>query len=384
MKALTLSLTSAVALSLIVSCKPKPEMEVHETDYLNKSEITIEGVPVGIEMPLSVRGMVHCDSLNIVLTEDPRGYVFVYSDSWQLLDMFVHKGRARNEFLGSPAMNSNQIFKGADGHILLPLSDQNANMIKLLDITESLASHRTVITDVREFEFEEGIRKYDEGMGAYVRYMSIFTYLYLDDNIYHTLETTQGDFYEKFKIPIQYRIRHDTTFVEKPSILTDMEELVGPTRQSKFYRFHFRHPKRNLIIELFMYSDYIAFLDLDNNRRFFIHQEGSRTFDQELETMIYHEDGVSFDVPAYLKFTNAVLTDSFFMAIYYGIPMDQSEVKPELLFFDWDGNFIKSVRLSTVAGGLLYDPKTKTLYGIDRDSEDESLISFDLSQVIDW
>ena len=199
MKALTLSLTSAVALSLIVSCKPKPEMEVHETDYLNKSEITIEGVPVDIEMPLSVRGMVHCDSLNIVLTEDPRGYVFVYSDSWQLLDMFVHKGRARNEFLGSPAMNSNQIFKGADGHILLPLSDQNANMIKLLDITESLASHRTVITDVREFEFEEGIRKYDEGMGAYVRYMSSFTYLYLDDNIYHTLETTQGDFYEKFK-----------------------------------------------------------------------------------------------------------------------------------------------------------------------------------------
>ena len=384
MKKQTISFTFAIVLSLIVSCKPKPEMEVHETDYRNKSEITIEGVPVDIEMPLSVHGMIHCDSLNIVMTDDPRGYIFVYSDRWQLLDIFAHKGRARNEFLESPTMNSGQIFKGADGHILLPLSDRKANKIKLMDITESLASHKAVITDVRDFEFEEGTRVYEEESKSYVWYMSSFKYLYLDDNIYHTFEITKGDFYDLLKNPIQYRIRHDTTFMEKPSILTDMEKLEGPKYQSKFIHFDYRHPKRNLIIELFMYNDYIAFLDLDNNRRFFIHQEGARTFDQELETTVLNQDGETFNVPASFKFNNAVLTDSFFIAFYYDSAIGQTDIKPQLLFFDWDGNFIKSVRLNMTTSSNVYDPKTKTLYGIDRRSDDEPLTSFDLSQVIDW
>lgn len=384
MKTFTLSVTFVVALSLLFSCKPKPDIEVHETDYRNKSEITIQGVPVNVEMPLSVNGMFHVDSLNIVLTEDPRGYVFVYSDRWQLLDILAHKGRARNEFLECPSQNRSQIFKGADGHILLPLSDRRARMIKLMDITESLASHKTVITDVRHFEFEEVTNMYDQEEGGYVGYASSFNFLYLDDNIYHTMESTNGDFYELLKEPIQYRIRHDTAFVEKPSILTDMEKLVGPTHKSKFIRFNYRHPKRNLVIELFQNSDYIAFLDLDNNRRFFIHQKDAITFDQELETTVINQDGHSFTIPARTKFSSATLTDSFFMAIYNDAEFNQKDIKPQLLFFDWDGNFIKSVRLSNLTSFNSYDPKTKTLYGIDRYSQDEPLISFNLSQVIDW
>ena len=385
MKKQTISLTFAIVLSLIVSCnKPKPELEVHETDYLNKSEITIQGVTTDTEMPLSVQDMVHVDSLNIVLTEDPRGYVFVYSDRWQLLDIFAHKGRARNEFLESPEMNRGQVFKGSDGHILLPLSDRKARSIKLMDITESLASHKTVITDVRHFEFYEVTNIYEEEYDSYVSYGSTFEFLFIDDNIYHTMESTNGDFYDKLKNPIQYRIRHDTAFVEKPSILTDMEKLVGPRRQSKFIRNNYRHPKRNLIVELFLYNDYIAFLDLDNNRRFFVHQKDAITFDQEIETQTISQDGESYKIPAIFKFSSAIVTDSFFIAIYQNATYDQTDVKPELLFFDWDGNFKKSVRISQSTSCNIYDPKTKTLYGVDRSSEDEPLISFDLSQVIDW
>ena len=257
-------------------------------------------------------------------------------------------------------------------------------MIKLMDITESLASHKTVITDIREFEFDERFPGYDENIQQDVWYVCDFTYLYLDDNIYHTMEITNGDFYELLKMPIQYRIRHDTAFVEKPSILTDQEKLVGPTYNSKFNRCHYRHPKRNLIIELFMFSDYIAFLDLDNNRRFFVHQKDATTFDQELETKVFTDHGESFTGPAFVRFTNATPTESFFMATYYNALGDESDVKPELLFFDWDGNFLKSVRLSMVTRFNAYDPKTKTLYGIDFHSEDEPLVSFDLSTIIDW
>ena len=183
MKTFTLSVTFAVALSLLISCKPKPEIEVLETDYRNKSDITVEGVPVDIEMPLSVHGMFHIDSLNIVLTEDPRGYVFVYSDSWEPLGIFAQKGRARNEFLDYPSWNSGQIFKGADGHILLPLSDRRARSIKLMDITESLANHRAVITDSRYFEFDD-VTTIEED-NRQISLASSFTFLYLDDNIYH-------------------------------------------------------------------------------------------------------------------------------------------------------------------------------------------------------
>ena len=89
-------MTFAVALSLLFSCKQKPAIEIRESDFLNKSEITVQGIPANVEMPLSVFGMEHIDSLFIVIAEDPKGYVFVYSENWQLLDVFSGKGRARN------------------------------------------------------------------------------------------------------------------------------------------------------------------------------------------------------------------------------------------------------------------------------------------------
>ena len=383
MKTLSLSVTFAVVLSLLSSCKQKPAIEIHETDFLNKAENTIHGVPVDVEMPLSIHGMIHCDSLNIVVSEDPRGYVFVYSDSWQLLNIFGKKGRARNEFLGSPSMNRSQIFKSADGHILLPLSDRRANIIKLMDITESLAKHRAIIADDREFNFEEENRIIDNVQKTETRLKSGFSFLYLDDNIYNTLEITTADFYDILNIPIQYRIRHDTALIEKPEILAQMEQIVGPNYKAKFSRTSYRHPKRNLIIETFYYLDYIAFLDLDNNRSFFIHQAGSPTRDDDVE-LETHQTNDGYDHPARICFANAIVTDSFFMTNYYGPSQDDTFKNTELMFFDWDGNFIKSVKKDILTKYNVYDPKTKTLYGIDINFDDERLISFDLSKVIDW
>jgi hypothetical protein len=382
MKNPVFSLAFAVTLSLLLSCKHQSELDVRESDFLNKSEITVQGVPVDVEMPLSIHGMIHCDSLNIVVTEDPRGYVFVYSSNWKLLNIFGKKGRTRNEFIESPDIHHYQIFKDADGHMLLPLSDRKAEKIKLMDITESLARQRTVIADVRHFEFEESTRVYEEETDSYVYYMSSFRFLYLDNNIRHTVEMTNSDFYERFKNPIQYRIRHDSVFVEKPEILTAMEQLVGPKRKSKFSSVTYIHPHRNLVIELFEHNDYIAFLDLDNDKRFFVHQKGSKTFDQEIDTQIYNQDGESFTIPAFITFTRAIPTDSFFIATYYGTSIDQTDIKPEAMFFDWDGNFIQSVRLGLLTQYNVYDPQTKTLYGIDKNSENEQLISFDLSPII--
>lgn len=385
MKTLSLSLTFAVTLSLLFSCKQKPSIEVREIDFVNKAETTVHGVPVNAQMPLSVHGMIHCDSLNIVVAEDPKGYVHVYSDSWQMLDVFSGKGRARNEFLTSPSMNRGQVFKGSDGHILLPLSDWRADVVKLMDITESLEQHRAIINDVREYGFEEETKIIDNTQKTETRLMSSFSALYLDDNIYHTLEITYADFYEILKKPVEYRIRHDSTFMEKPEILSRMEQLVGPEYKNQFSRSAYRHPKRNLIIEPYTNLDYIAFLDLDNNRSFFIHQAGSPTYDSNVEIGKYVEDGVVYASPERVCFTAAIPTDDFFIISYYGPYVDNAPASPEMMFFDWEGNFIKSVKLDILTKYNVFDPKTKTLYGIRMpDDDEEQLISFDLSTVIDW
>ena len=382
MKPLSLSVTFAVTLSLLLACKQKPSIEVREIDFVNKAETTVHGVPVNAQMPLSVHGMIHCDSLNIVVAEDPKGYVHVYSDNWQLLDVFSGKGRARNEFLTCPSMNRKQIFKGSDGHILLPLFDWRADVVKLMDITESLKEHRAIIADVREYGNEEENRIIDNVEKTETRLMSSFDALLLDDNLYHTLEITYADFYEILKKPVEYRIRHDSTFMEKPSILTDMEKLMGPQYKVKYARTAYRHPKRNLIIESFQNLDYIAFLDLDNNRSFFIHQAGSLTFDDEIEPYSII-DGVVH--PSRFCFANITVTDYFFIANYFGPSYDDTFKDMELMFFDWDGNFIKSVKQDILTKYSVFDPKTKTLYGIRMpDDEEEQLISFDLSSVIDW
>ena len=82
MRIRTLSLMSAVILSVLLSCSKKPEIQIREVDYLNKSSELLKGVPVEMEMPMLTYGVFNCDSLNILLTQDPRGYVFVYSDDW--------------------------------------------------------------------------------------------------------------------------------------------------------------------------------------------------------------------------------------------------------------------------------------------------------------
>ena len=80
-----------------------------------------------------------------------------------------------------------------------------------------------------------------------------------------------------------------------------------------------------------------------------------------------------------------------FMVFYYGGEYsmgDENKEWPrcELLFFDWDGNFIKSVKLDTYIDATSFNPQTKILYGIptSESDQDEVLLSYDLSSVIDW
>ena len=382
MRVSSLLLSFAVTLSVFTSCKKQPGIEVHETDYLNKSEHLIKAVAVDTQLPLNIFGLIHCDSLNIVLSQDPKGYVFVYSDDWKLLDVFIHQGRARNEFLERPGGIKKQVFKGDDGHLLLPLQDETC--IKVLDITESLKSHKAVIAMTRDYlsyDFEPIM------VDQFVARLRVdLDYVFIDNDIYHTLEYKHGFEFEFGKTDAKYKIRHDTTFIDIPKMFSDMLELTGPQPEDKFSRDIFKHPGRNLIIEPFHVMDYIMFYDLDNDKSFAVHLKGYPTFDDDPEEVPHFNDQgeIDFYQEARGCFGDAVVTDSYFMVFYFGGDYSMADEnkdwpRPELLLFDWNGNFKNSVKLDTYIDCSSFDEKTKTLYGVPLNQEEETILSFDLA-----
>lgn len=387
MRISTLSLSLAVTLSLLLSCSKKPEIQVREVDYLNKSQELLKSVPVDMDMPLLTYGVINCDSLNILMTQDPRGYMFVYSDDWKLLGTFCHQGRAQYEFVDRPSLIKNQVLLGKDNHLLLPLQD--ATCIKVVDVTASLLSNKVIISETRDYVPYTDI---DIMIGDNIAKMrSRNKYIFLDNDIYKTLELTEGFSFEFGESTAEYKIRHDTAYVEVPQMLKDMEKLAGPQPEDKFQREFFKHPSRNLIIEPFMAMDYIMFYDLDNNSSFAIHQTGSLTWNQDPpQVPRFNDQG---EVIYYIEergcFGDAVATDSYFLVFYFGgdyslADENQDWPRPELLLFDWDGNFKKSVKLETYIDCATFDEKNKILYGIPIDQpENEIILSYNLSSLFE-
>ena len=389
MKNVKLFALFALTLSTLHSCKEKPSLQVNEIDYLNKSEQLIEGVPVDIEMPLVVYGVLSCDTFNILLAQDPKGFIFVYSQDWKLLDVFCHQGRARNEFLERPSLRSKQVFKSPEGHILLPLQDMDC--IKVLDVNQSLAAHRAIISRTRDFTLFNDSKGTLNGQEIMIRRSR--KYLFLDNDIYNTLEYADGISIEDIEILSEYKVRHDTTLLETPQPLKQILKTVGTQPSTKYLRDFYRHPSRNLIIEPFLVMDYILFYDLDHDKIFAIHQNGSPSFNDDLEQKpVYDSEGnIMYYDEERGCFGDALVTDSYFMVFYFGGEYsmgDENKAWPrcELLFFDWDGNFIKSVKLDTYIDATAFNPQTKILYGIpiSESDQDEVLLSYDLSSVIDW
>ena len=348
-----------VTLLVLLSCnngKSRFLFDVHETDFVNKSKITVKGTPVDVELPLGVSNLAICDSFFIVMFYNGGPLMNVYSLDWDLLGRFCYKGRAKNEFLEIPHMLSRQTLKGENGNILIPLREGFSNIIsniKVLDLQQSLQSQKTTI--VMENPFYPYTMAKSGGEEGYYIFPRTFDFVYLNNDINQIF-------------------RANSMFNDKDGALYGRDyEVMDDSIQKKYFKMlsHdfpedfdyvggqlYKHPSRNLIIEPLMYMDYILFFDLDNDTTFAIHQKGSLSFDA---------------------------TESFFM-VYYGAgdytvnQPDPMNAAPELLFFDWDGNFLKSVMMDVGVGDIVYDEKSQTLYGLDHSNE--CILGFDLSEVV--
>lgn len=370
---------------LVVSCsKSRVLVDVREIDFINKSHVTVKGTPVIAQWPIGIRDIAVCDSFLVVLSQERDAQLCVYSNDFELLGRFCYMGRADNEFLMQPRWFATQVLKGSNGNTLIPLLDGHWG-VKVMDIQKSLESQGTVIVKQNDYS---GTREFTiEDENAMTRMRAGIQYVFLDNDINHVFESYN---YTMMDIVVNVEpscaVMHDTAQIKNFKYLSyfddnDFNYLLGSLD---------KHPDRNLVIKPLMYMDYILFFDLDNDRTFAIHQSGSLSFDDELpvvnEEMIIGSDGdVNIEEQPVCHFAESACSDSFFMIEYYAgdysaSASDSSNPAPELLFFDWEGNFLKSVKLDTPVGCITYDERKQVLYGIG--GENDRIISFDLSSVV--
>ena len=380
------------AILAVLSCnssKSRFLFDVKEIDFVNKSDTTVKGTRLDVELPPGVSQLALCDSFFIVMFRYSDPFMSVYSKEWDLLGRFCHKGRAKNEFLDVPRMISRQTLKGDNGNTLIPFIESRYGIgagIKVVDLQQSLQSQKTAMVMDMDF-LPYYVAKSGKVEGEYFLMPRYFDFIFLNDDINQTFRsnsmvTDHGE--------VLYG--QDFTVMDDSIQLKYFKMLSRDYPEDGDYVVSIlnKHPSRNLIIAPFMSMDYILFFDLDNDTTFAIHQKGSLSFDDDLTPMAYttekNIDGtesIISTVPDH--FCGFAAAESFFIAMYaagdYTINQpDPLNAAPELLFFDWDGNFLKSVMMEVGVGDIVYDEKTQTLYGIDYSNE--SILSFDISSVV--
>ena len=363
-----------VAVLFVLSCgkeKSRLLLDVKEVDFVNKSDVTLHGTEVGADWPLDIQSIAVCDSFLLVLSGQENNMFYVYSDELELKGRFCNRGRARNEFTSAPAWFSTQILRDARGDALIPLQDRMYG-VKAVDLQRSLAAQSAIIGAQNDFKSINIIERPDELTGGRMRMTVAISSQFLDNDINRRFEYYNPVVIDDviYNEP-RYVVTQDTTQVKEIRLLSRFEALDFDYVGGNLCK----HPSRNLIVQPFRNMDYIMFFDLDNDRNFAVHQVGSLSLDDDLPIVedieVRRDDGtLSYKDPRTDHFVEVACTESFFMVTYYsgdytlGQP-DPENGTPELLFFDWDGNFLKSVKLDTHVSRMTYDEKNHILYVVD-------------------
>ena len=344
---------------LSVSCRnqgSKLLLDVIEVDYLNRSESVIHGSLVPQEF-IGANTFTLFDTLLMVMSNNPAGLLSVYStNTLSHLGTFCQKGRARNEFQSDVSFCCRQAYI-KDGHVILPLAEY-PNTLKLIDVTASIDNGGTVVTDVMEcLSMDDGI------------------FVILDDDYANRYEfweyvpmSEQDD-----KVPTKYYLYRDNNKKE----LIFFNELMKSESKNTILPYLgnlYKHPYKNKVVQSFERLDYLLYMDYDTENYFAVHQKGSLSFDDTFPR--------NNDPRTALYFSAGTTSDQFVMFLYrhgdYTQKVTVDNPMPELLVFDWDGNFICSYKVDQPVRTIVYDEIHKMLYGLDAS---EHIYAYDLGSI---
>ncbi|MBO4560654.1 MAG: hypothetical protein J5705_01640 [Bacteroidaceae bacterium] len=347
-----------LCLLLHVSCNKNPNIlvDVKEVDFKNKSDIMLEGKIVDIEV-LGAANMIIYDSLLMFTSHDPEGQLAIFStNTLDHLGSFCPVGRAKNEMLNAFAATEQVINK--DGHQYLIMIDA-PNNYKEFDITESLKRGKTVIGDSKECLS----MKYGEFMILGNDYDNRFEFEW--NKFYGETDVT--------KVPSKYTVYKNGKGKEIKLFNSIMKNDVA-NKTAPYNGTLLKHHNKNFVIQSFQRMDYLLFMDFDSNILFAVHQKGSTSFN---DTYV----GNKSINP--LNFTDGASTSKYVMYLYwqgdYTQKITEGKWFPELLVFDWEGNFVHGYKMDRCVVTIEYDEQHSLLYGI---TDNEDVVVYDMSNYL--
>lgn len=341
------------------SCENKSTFlfDTKEVDYISDSKPLIKGSDVSLEI-LGVDRVFVCDTLLMFTTNDPSGMLQIFNkNTLSPIAKLATQGRAKNEFIS--ISNTNWQYYYRDGDLIIPFID-NYCFLKEINISQSILQGHTVIAS----DVSECINTAD---GSFVL---------LDDDLNNRFECLfphpDAVLIDNL-VPVSYSIHNceDQSFKEI-RVFPKMMECERKIDLDTYYKNRLsKHPTKNIVVQPFGLLDYILFFDFENKHNFAIHNQGSRSFSEVVPS-------VTLDTPSYFSGHCFSSTKDFFMLLYFA---DQYSIKsnslPELLVFDWDGNYLGGAKLGNYINSMSYDSINQILYGVSY--FEEKIFTFDLS-----
>ena len=347
-----------LCLLLQISCGKGPDIlvDVKEVDFKNKSEILLEGKKVDIEV-LGAGNMILYDTLLFFSTDNPEGQLEIYStNTLDYLGSFCKAGGARNEMLQA-FFASEQVVE-RDGHQYLLMIDA-PNILKEFDITESLKSGLTVLSDSKEcLSMRDGE----------------FVLLGNDyDNRLEFLRDWNYDGTNVNELPTKYTVYNNGKGKEI-KLFNRLMNIETPNKTNAYAGSLMKRHNKIFVIQSFIRMDYLLFMDFDSDNIFAVHQKGSISFN---DTYL----GSKATNP--LHFTDGAQSSDYVMYLYwqgkYTQKITEGRWFPELLVFDWQGNFVSGYRMDRCIITIEYDEQHSLLYGL---TEDEEVFVYDMSNYL--
>ena len=316
-------------------------LETKEIDYLSTCDNILR--PELIDYyPLGVNSIMSYDDYLVLTTSDPSGLLKVYDiEKRSEIVSVCPEGRAINELI-NPILIDEQIYE-KDGDIILPIID-NGSILKEINLTKSIISNRAMIA--KHTICENPVNS---------------SFVLLNNNVDDLFVLRYPDLTNGGCGLPEVFIEQNGEQVKKIDVYQKI--INGDNRMDIYSQYLgrlYKHPNKNLIIQPLQSLNYILFFDIDENRTYAIHQEGSRSFADNIP------DNFNQDYSSLCFGDVAVASDRFFV-LYFSRCRANPELgyKTEILSFDWNGNCLWGAKIDIELHRITYNSKQNCLYGIN-------------------
>lgn len=354
------------AMMFLIACGYSDPLifETRELDFNNKTGNVVNGEILNLDVAGGISIEVY-DTLLMVIANNPDAHLQVFDKrTLEPLARLCQQGHAKNEFSDKNIFKSDQTYV-RNGDLIMILRGEGGNVLKEINVSESLRSGHTVVESINtNIPFHGG---------------KVFV---LDNNIKKTASITNSIEVGTYTPPyLKINDENNNTEIDIYRRLVDFEDDI----YSNFWYTGCicKHPTKNIIVQCMSTIDYIHFFDLENDKYHSVHQVGTPTF-KSIHIPYNVVDG-SYQLDG-KHFNEIATSEDFFLVLYFAGDYCTKEHSngnyeaSELLAFDWQGNYLGGVKLDMFAQDLSYDSKACTLYGFRM--REEKIVKFDLTDFI--